>query len=170
MKHDFIEAYERVVLMPLSSADAEKMRVLRNKYSRNFFNAAPIAQDAQQVWYQKYLNTPNDYMFSVYLKAEERWIGAVSIYDVNTVKKTAEFGRILIDRDATEERRLGLDTTLAACRFAFNQLGVEDIRLEVYANNIPAVRTYIKAGFLENSRLVDEENREIIYMSIHKNN
>ena len=168
MNHSFSDSYERVKLIPLSSEDAEKMRVLRNKNSASFFSASEITAEAQQRWYNKYLDTPNDYMFSVYLKEKNIWIGAVSIYNIDMLKKTAEFGRILIDKEAAQQGGLGVDTTLAACQFAFKQLQLESVYLEVYADNLPAIHTYMKAGFREDNRSVDKMGKEIIRMSINK--
>lgn len=169
MKHDYTQSFDRVELVPLSSEDAEKMRLLRNRNSRFFFNASVIEKEQQQCWYQKYLNTPGDYMFSVYLKGPGIWVGAVGIYDVDPQNGSAEFGRILIDKQAAQQSGLGVDTTKAACEFAFRELGLQTIHLEVYAQNLPAVTTYLKAGFHEDKRTLDSENREIIYMSIHHN-
>lgn len=168
MNHNFAVEYERVKLVPLSAEDAEKMRVLRNKNSAKFFSHSEITAEDQQRWFRKYLDTPDDYMFSVYLKETNVWVGAVSIYNVESDLKTAEFGRILIDKDATAEYGLGVDTTIAACRFAFAQLQLTTLHLEVYSDNIPAVHTYIKAGFQEKGRTLSTNEKEIIYMTIHK--
>lgn len=147
MNHKFFQVGERVDLRPLSEDEAQKMRVLRNKNAHCFFDSTLISEDMQTTWYKAYLNKTREYMFSVYLSGTEQWIGAVGIYEVNLEEKTAEFGRLLIDKDAIEQRGLGVDTTLAACKFAFEQLGIEAVYLDVYSDNIPAVRTYLKAGF-----------------------
>jgi len=167
MEHSFTQEYDRVKLLPLSAEDAEKMRVVRNKNSKRFFSTARISPEAQQAWYAKYLQMPNDYMFSVYLKKTENWVGAVSVYHIDADTKCAEFGRIIIDKELTDEKGLGCDTTIAACRFAFEQLNLKYVYLEVYADNIPALHTYLKAGFRENHRFRDETGKEIIHMYIN---
>ncbi len=147
MKHNYSMSYGRVELDALTLADAQLLRQLRNKNSSKFFDSSEITEEAQAKWYTGYLAKENDYMFSVLLLPEKKWVGAVSIYCVDPDVKTAEFGRLVIDRESTEERGLGVDTTLAACAFAFDMLGLETVMLEVFDDNIAAVRTYEKAGF-----------------------
>lgn len=155
-------------MRPLDKDGAEKLRILRNRNARSFLDSNQITEDAQRAWYKAYLAKPNDYMFSVHLAGMEQWIGAVGIYGVNQELKTAEFGRLLIDKSATKERGLGLDTTLTACRFAFEQLGLEAVYLDVYADNIPAVRTYMKAGFSIIQENFGDDGRAIQRMVLKK--
>lgn len=167
MRHDYTEEFDRIRLLPLSASAAEQMRILRNKHSRSFFTTREISPDEQQKWYENYLFKPNDYMFSVYLKEQDIWVGAVAIYDVDLQQKTAEFGRIIIDKEAAGLSGLGYDTTMAACKFAFEQLGLKNVHLDVYSDNYPAVHTYIKAGFHEYAQSTDSQGRRILLM--HKN-
>lgn len=162
MKHEYYSSYERVLLKPLSLADAEKMRLLRNQNNNRFFDTKEISAESQRKWYNHYLTEENDYIFSVYLKDTDEWIGAVSIYHVDVYAKTAEFGRLLINSEKI--RGLGVDATLAACKFAFEQLNLKMVYLEVYADNLPAVRTYQKAGFQLCETRTLENNASILYM------
>ena len=41
------------------------------------------------------------------------------------------------------------------------------IYLEVFSDNIPALKTYLKVGFVEKNRY-KKEDREIIYMELYK--
>lgn len=164
MKHSFYEKNGRVVLQPLSIEGAEKMRQLRNENSSSFFNHSAITREGQQRWYQNYLIKPDDYMFSVYLLGTGQWVGAVGIYNVDFAGGTAEFGRLLIEKKATDQRGLGVDVTEGACNIAFEQLGVSCIYLEVYEDNIPAVKTYERAGFLPTHKDKDAAGKNIITM------
>ncbi len=157
-------AYGRVELRPLTLEDAQRLRELRNKNSSKFFDSSQITEEAQTKWYECYLAKENDYMFSVLLLPEKRWVGAVSIYQVNHTERSGEFGRLVIDRDAANERGLGLDATLAACQFAFEQLSLKTICLEVYEDNVPAVRTYQKAGFFIQKKERLGNDKLVLYM------
>lgn len=168
MRHDYLQSGGRIDLRPLSEEDAQKMRLLRNRNTKSFLDSAQITEDAQKAWYQKYLEKPGDYMFSVYLSGTEQWVGAVGIYGVDQEAKSAEFGRILIDKEAAQMGGLGVDTTLAACRFAFDQLGMDAVYLDVFTDNIPAVRTYEKAGFSTIADNNDNNGRTLRRMVIKK--
>ena len=41
------------------------------------------------------------------------------------------------------------------------------IYLEVFSDNIPALKTYLKVGFIEKNRN-QKDNKEIIYMELYK--
>ena len=41
------------------------------------------------------------------------------------------------------------------------------IYLEVFSDNIPAIKTYLKVGFVEKNRY-KKEGKEIIYMELYK--
>lgn len=41
------------------------------------------------------------------------------------------------------------------------------IYLEVFSDNIPALKTYLKAGFIEKNRY-QKDDKEIIYMELYK--
>lgn len=164
MEHRYQVDYGRVELCPLLLEDAERMRILRNQNCQHFFHSAQITSEAQKQWYDMYTKAENDYMFSIILSSTNRWVGAVGLYHVDKDHKRGEFGRLLIDHSATSERGLGVDATLAACQFAFQQLGLSTVYLEVFRDNRAAVRTYKKAGFqLCGERAVDGETN-ILYM------
>lgn len=168
MKHVFFQSWGRIDLRPLSAEDAQKMRLLRNKNTKSFLDSNQITEDAQKAWYQKYLEKCGDYMFSVYLTGTGQWVGAVGIYDVNQEAKSAEFGRILIDKEAAQMGGLGVDTTRAACQFAFEQLGMNTVYLDVFTDNILAVRTYEKSGFSTIQDSSDTSGRVLRRMAIKK--
>lgn len=168
MKHEYEALYGRVELRSLSLSDAERMRVLRNQNSSRFFNTAQITLEAQRRWYEKYLSAEGDYMFSVYLCGTNQWVGAVGIYHVDQLNARCEFGRLMIDRSAVAERGLGIDTTLAACQFAFDQLGLSTVFLEVFQDNLAAVRTYERSGFQVCGTRLEDSGKTILYMEKYR--
>lgn len=164
MKHSYHISSGRVQLFPLAIEDIEKMRRLRNQNRHCFVFSGEITSDAQTRWYESYLSKENDYMFSVLYNG--RWIGVVSIYDVDRVNAVAEFGRLLIDRNIAGIGGLGVDTTRAACEIAFSQLGINKIILEVYADNVAAQITYLKAGFVSTDMFEDDSGRKMLRMCL----
>ena len=168
LDHTFIESYKRIILKPLSTSDAEQMRILRNQNSNCFFNQSHISKKKQIGWYQTYLVTQDDYMFSAFLTTTNQWVGAVGIYHVDRLNARCEFGRLMIDQSATAERGLGVDTTLAACQFAFHQLDLSTVFLEVFQDNLAAVRTYKRAGFQVCGTRLNDEEKTILYMEKYR--
>lgn len=166
MNHDLTAQNGELSLRPLCEADVEKLRVLRNRNRESFVNSAEVTPEGQTQWYRRYLEKDGDYVFSVFFR--ERWIGSVSLYDV--CGETAEFGRLLIDRQAAGRGGLGVEATTAACDAGFRELGLKTIRLEVYTDNVPAQITYLKAGFQVTGMTDDPSGRPMLRMTVSSEN
>lgn len=147
MDHTLKGEYKRVFLTPLSLADSELLLILRNKNREWFFCKKEISREKQAEWYRAYLNRTDDFMFSIHHKKSGVWIGAAALYRVDRMRRLAEFGRLVVDGKRVHEKGLGLDATVCLCNLGFETLGLSKITLEVYQNNIPALKTYAKAGF-----------------------
>lgn len=162
MRHTLHGTHGMVTLRPLEREDIEFVRVLRNQNKGRFLCSQEISEPAQQKWYDRYLKEPGDCMFAVCF--QERCVGAVAIYQVDTDAKTAEFGRLMIDREAAGVGGLGVSATIAACEIAHKQLGVNTIALEVYEDNEAAKATYQRAGFHPVGTTCDDAGKKIIQM------
>lgn len=162
MIHSFCKKGEKISLSPLKAEELEEMRNLRNRCRHSFVTSKEITEEGQRQWYESYLSRENDYLFSVYYQG--KWVGAVSVYDVDPAQGRAEFGRLMIDREVTGTGGLGVEATKVACQIAFQQLGIKTIELEVYADNIPAQITYLKSGFIPEELFFDKEGRRMMRM------
>lgn len=166
MDHNLKDEYNRVRLEPLKAYELEKMRELRNE-NRGFFISRDIITPEQQIkWYDNYLKKENDFMFSVYYKNTDIWIGVVGLY--NIIAQEAEFGRIIVDSKLVNEKGLGLDTTICTCKIGFNNINISKIKLEVFSNNFSAIKTYEKAGFKYLDKITLDTN--ILNMELSKEN
>lgn len=168
MEHQFVGQFHHVLLSPLRETDLESLRCLRNKNAVSFLNSSEISREQQSAWYQRYLVEEYDVMFRVATTdAPQRFIGAAALYDIDPGKKQAEFGRLLIDREAAGRNHLGYETTMCACEIGFKQLGLQRVYLDVYADNLPAVKTYLRAGFsvFKESKM---NGRPLLYMEKNK--
>ncbi len=164
MEHTFTCTDGTILLRPLTPADSESYRLLRNREQnrRCFFYSAPISARAQQEWYQNYLKKENDYMFAV-CDADGAFLGGAALYDVTG--DTAEFGRLIIDKEAAGRGGCGVQALLLLCTFARETLHLTGLHLEVYKDNLPALKTYEKAGFLTRKQYPAPDGmRDICYM------
>jgi RimJ/RimL family protein N-acetyltransferase len=66
-------------------------------------------------------------------------------------RSRATFGIVIGEPDA-RGRGLGREATALVCRYGFEQLGVDEVRLEVDPRNEPAIRAYRSAGFVPAGR------------------
>lgn len=164
MKHTFTCSDKDVTLRPLSCEDSEKYRQLRNQEQnrRCFFYSDRITKNAQQKWYDNYLKKENDYMFSVY-NHNGQFLGGAALYDMQT--DHAEFGRLLIDRTAAGQGGTGYQVLMLLCQLAKEQFHLSYLHLELFEDNLPAKKTYEKAGFVCKKRYLSPDGaRYLNYM------
>jgi RimJ/RimL family protein N-acetyltransferase len=160
VKHSFALDYNTVLLRPLEETDIDSMRLLRNKCRNSFINSNEISSEEQRKWYQNYLGKPGDYMFSIIYR--DAWVGAVALYNVDS--SHAEFGRLMINKEVTGRKGLGVEATIGACKIGFEQLGLSTICLEVYADNLAAIKTYERSGFLVCGQTDNLDGRTVLKM------
>lgn len=148
MNHEYECFFQRVQLKPLEQKDIELLRELRNQNCKYFLSQGEITEEEQKNWYQRYLSKNDDIMFKIVKKKEpERFIGAVALYDIDLSAKTAEFGRIIVDKTKALERGIGTEAVIAVCLFGFRVLHLEQIICDVLTTNERAVKTYKNVGF-----------------------
>lgn len=171
MIHKIEYEFNQIKLNSLKEENIEDLRLLRNKDENRkcFIFCNKISKQDQQKWFESYKNKPDDYMFYVSTtKKPYEFIGSVALYNIDTNKKSAEFGRIIIDKDKINEKGIGYDTTIATCQVAFNILNLELVYLEVFEDNIRAIKTYEKSGFKKIKSYKIKDGKTIIYMEKNK--
>lgn len=165
MLHQYTNQYGRVLLKPLEHKDLEELRLLRNKERKWFVYSKELSANDQEEWFEKYKKASNDYMFSVFhISNPEIFIGAAALYNVNADTNTAEFGRIIIDGSKVGGQGLGYDTTICICQIGFEQLKLNRIILYVFPDNVKAIKTYEKSGFV----CIPSENSQLLLMELTK--
>ena len=170
MTHNFQNEFEDIVLKPLEQKNIENLRNLRNKEENRkcFIYQKEITKEEQENWYKKYSEKEEDVMFSAFLKEDVEYpVGFAALYDIDKNSKKCEFGRIIVDKNKVTKKGIGYQITKCLCDIGFQDLGLDMIYLEVFSDNIPALKTYLKVGFVEKNRY-KKEDREIIYMELYK--
>lgn len=127
--------------------DSERYRKVRNQNeNRKWFCLSDIISETQQLlWYKKYLSTEDEYMFSIFDK-KNNYIGGCGLYHIDREKRSAEFGRIVIDKNM-QRNGYGYQVILAVIKIAKEYIGIRTLFLTVKRENIPAIKIYKKAEF-----------------------
>jgi diamine N-acetyltransferase len=76
-----------------------------------------------------------------------RPIGQVAVYNIDWLKGTAEFGRLMIGEADAVGRGLARAATTAVLALAFDRFGLQEVYLEVLPSNERAIKVYEACGF-----------------------
>lgn len=148
MKHDYIINGENIILRPLNENDLESVVTWRNKDSirKWFISNELITIEEQTKWYEDYLKIPNDYIFIIEECNDlKQAVGIAAIYNVDDER--AEFGRLFIGVEEAIGKNIGSEVVQLLCKFAFDDINLNKIYLNVFDDNEIAINIYQKCGF-----------------------
>lgn len=119
------------------------LRWRNNPASRRWFHDdREIAWEDHVGWFHRYLDRDGDYVFILEVGGSP--VAQVSIYDIED--SSGEFGRLLVDPDARGQGA-GSRATRLCLRVSDDLLALDELRLEVKADNAAAIRIYNTLGF-----------------------
>jgi len=140
----------RVCIRSLQSSDLTyTLRWRNDPRSRFWFKTnAVIEQASHLAWFQRYQFEAKEFMFFVETIDGASPVGQGGIYNVDQSRGDAEVGRFLSDPELRGKGlfREGLGLIV---QYAFDDLGLESVYLEVMSNNDRAVRLYRSLGFCD---------------------
>lgn len=114
-----------------NEGDAEFILSLRlNPLLNKFVGHTDPSVEKQRVWINEAFTKENDFMFIIEDKKSNK-CGTVAVYDIDYIKKRAEWGRLILKQDTLFT--IPIEATIQLLNFAFNKLKL----IELYggANN-----------------------------------
>lgn len=111
---------------------------------------APISAAQEEKWLEEVLQRiqrREEFVFVVEARVGDEWvhIGIVGLHQINWKDRNAVFG-IVLGEKAYWDQGYGTDATHTMLRFAFEELNLHRVELEVFDENARARRCYEKAG------------------------
>lgn len=108
----------------------------------------PMSMAKEERWFEDMLERKDDFVFAIEAQIGEQWvpIGNVGLHRIDWKNRTAVFG-IALGEKAYWGQGFGTDATRTILRFAFEELNLHRVELEVFDFNTRAIRSYEKAGF-----------------------
>ncbi len=109
----------------------------------------PMSQAEEERWFEGRLGGSDEYLFGIEAEVEpERWqhIGNIGLHKIDWRSRACIFG-IVIGEKSCWNRGYGTEATRTILRFAFAELNLHRVELEVFDFNRRAQRAYEKAGF-----------------------
>ena len=116
---------------------------------------------------------PSYYVFKAVRLPERDVIGHVQLMNIGYDRSTCVLGRVLIADPELRRKGYGTQLVRLAVEFAFDELGLDEIRLSVFDLNQAAVRCYERLGFTqsefrEGARQFGDDAWNLIVMRLRK--
>jgi RimJ/RimL family protein N-acetyltransferase len=133
----------------------------------------PMSNADEEKWFERSLERdPNEKPLSIEIKDGDGWrlIGNCGVFSIEWTNRSAELG-ILIGDKSVWNKGYGTETMILLLRHGFGTLNLNRLFLRVYADNPRAIRSYEKAGFVEEGRMREAifkngRYEDIIIMSV----
>ena len=109
---------------------------------------APMSTVEEEGWFETLPERRDDLIYAIEARIDASWvhIGNVGLHGIDWKNRTAVLGIVLGEKSYWNQG-LGTDATHTALRFAFHELNLHRVELEVFEFNPRALRCYEKAGF-----------------------
>ena len=137
---------------------------------KRFIYQEPFTREGHESWIKNRIETGNVVQMIICSLGTDRPLGSVYIRDIDRQHNTAEYGIFIGENEA---RGKGIGTAAAGLmlRYCFEEEKLHRVYLRVFADNMQAVRSYEKAGFVREACLkddvcIDGEYRDIILMAV----
>ncbi len=116
-------------------------------------------------------SSPANYYFNIRALEDDRLLGDINLDVVNNWNGRNAFVGIGIGNRSDWGKGYGTDAMKIMLRFAFTEINLNRVMLNVFAYNPRAIRSYEKAGFQHEGRmrgalLKDGKRYDMLYMSI----
>ena len=171
----FMIAGEHVILRAFERDDAERcyrwmndpnvVRTLKSRY--------PIAFQNELEWLERAMQpSVTERHFAIERRDDRAHIGNASIHDIDWVSRTGWFGLFIGDPSAWN-RGFGTDSILTLVRFAFDEMNLGKLRVNVFDYNDRARHVLLTHGFVQEGRLVrdfyrDGEYHDLVILSVFR--
>lgn len=147
-----------VTLRPITAADADAMWEMTQDAEGNDLTATTETFTRPQVdaWCASRIDQDERLDLAIIENATGEWAGEVVLNEFDPHGCTANF-RISLRGPAWYGRGLGSEATALILAHGFVGIGLQAITLEVLARNPRARRVYVKHGFEETRRFVEDD-------------
>lgn len=147
----------QIYLRPITMEDTDRIVAWRNseRVRRNFIYQALFTRESHESWMRNQVARGEVIQFIICEKESGRAVGSVYFRDIDSLNKKAEYGIFIGEADAAG-RGIGSEAAQLAVDYARDVMKLHKLMLRVFADNVGAVKSYQKAGFVQEGCLKDE--------------
>jgi RimJ/RimL family protein N-acetyltransferase len=148
---------EQVRLRAVEREDVPKFHQWVNdpEVTRNLALYLPMSAVDEENWFNGISQrNPNERPFAIELRDGQGWkmIGNCGVFGIEWVNSSGELGIMIGDKTEWNKGH-GTEVMTLLQRHGFETLNLNRICLRVYSDNARAIRTYEKAGFVQEGRM-----------------
>lgn len=148
---------KRIRLRAVEREDVQKFHEWVNdpEVTRGLMLNLPMSLAEEESWFSMLSKRdPKEKPLAIEVKARQKWrlIGNCGIFDLDSISRSAELG-IMIGDKSEWNKGYGSEAMDLLVRHGFETLNLNRVFLRVYTENIRAVRSYEKTGFVLEGRL-----------------
>jgi diamine N-acetyltransferase len=107
-----------------------------------------ISLKIEEDWLKNKLNNKNEERFAICLASNDRYIGNIQLIDIDL--EGASF-HLFIGEKIFWGKGIAQQATKLILKYAFTELGLKQVALEVHKANLAAIAVYKKMGFIYTS-------------------
>lgn len=158
----------KVLLRQLSLSDTDNIVKWRNDpaVKRNLYLQDELKPQQHIHYFENFIQTGKCVQFIIVDNGEiPKDIGTTFIKKIDHDNHNGEFG-IFIGEESARGKGFAVPATYEILKYGFEKLNLHRIYLTVMADNIPAIRTYEKVGFLKEGIMREEYLRGDGYIDI----
>ena len=145
-----------ITIRPVSKEDTELIVKWRNnpRVRDNFIYREKFTSQIHEKWLKEVVGTGKAIQYIICLGKEKRAVG--SVYFSHVEKDRAEYG-IFIGEDDAVGYGVGSEVCRQFVKKGFEEFGFKEIYLRVFTDNLSAIKSYEKGGFVISEILKDVE-------------
>lgn len=141
----------KIILRLVEEEDSYFILKLRqNKELNKYISSTDITVEQQKEWIKKYKireENKEEYYFIILNKEMNQPCGTVRIYNIDKINKVATWGSFILD--FTRPDGASKEVIDISLNFAFKELKLKKIELDVRKANKKAIHIYEKNGFIK---------------------
>ena len=172
MKENYRDEAVGIYLRPITRQDTKFIVAWRNSDAvrSRFIYREPFTEEGHEHWLETMVDTGKAIQMIVCDLATDQPLGSVFVRDVDRKHSKAEYG-IFLGEEKARGRGIGTAAAKLMLRFCFVEEQFHRIYLRGLSDNVPAIRSYEKAGFVKEAHLresvfLDEEYKDVVLMAI----